>query len=221
MVAAVRAESDALADALLALGRPRGKVDLGAFRAEVSRLSERYLGRPIKEIEVAAMLRDLVDGAVRFDIEMPTEMLMVGKALMTVEGVGKEIYPDLDVWSALRPYFLKLLWKRYHPERLAREALRLLGQLGTATSNLPRQVNAILEDLHRGRLEIKVKDEGLPAASDRLGRRIYASVTIAAFTVGGALMLSFGGHELLGAALIALAAAQLLFHLVGDLRRRG
>jgi ubiquinone biosynthesis protein len=220
MVAAVRAESDALADALLALGRPRGKVDLSAFRAEVGRLSERYLGRPIKEIEVSAMLRDLVDGAVRFDIEMPVEMLMVGKALMTVEGVGKEIYPDLDVWSALKPFFLKLLWKRYHPERLAREALRMVAQLGSAASALPRQINAILEDLQRGHLEVKVKDEGLPAAGDRLGRRIYASVTIAAFTVGGALLMALGRFELWGMVLLGLAAAQLLFHLWGDLRRK-
>jgi ubiquinone biosynthesis protein len=220
MVAAVRAEPAGLADALLSVGRPRGKVDLDAFRAEVARLSERYLGRPIKEIEVAAMIRDLVDGAVRFDIEMPTEMLMVGKALMTVEGVGKEIHPDLDVWSTLRPYFLKLVWKRYHPERLAREALRVLAQLGTATTNLPRQINAILEDLHRGRLEVKVKDDGLPAAGDRLGRRIYASVTVAAFTLAGSLLVALGENELLGIVLLALAGAQLLFHLWGDLRRK-
>jgi len=166
------------------------------------------------------MLRDLVDGAVRFDIEMPVEMLMVGKALMTVEGVGKEIYPDLDVWSALKPFFLKLLWKRYHPERLAREALRMVAQLGSAASALPRQINAILEDLQRGHLEVKVKDEGLPAAGDRLGRRIYASVTIAAFTVGGALLMALGRFELWGMVLLGLAAAQLLFHLWGDLRRK-
>jgi ubiquinone biosynthesis protein len=220
MVAAVRAEADALADALLALGRPRGKVDLSAFRAEVGRLSEKYLGRPIKEIEVSAMLRDLVDGAVRFDIEMPVEMLMVGKALMTVEGVGKEIDPELDVYSQLRPYFLKLLWKRYHPERLLREALRMVAQLGTAASALPRQVNAILDDLQRGRLEVKVKDDGLPSAGDRLGRRVYASVTIAAFTVGGALLMALGRFEVVGMVLLGLAAAQLLFHLWGDLRRK-
>jgi ubiquinone biosynthesis protein len=220
MVAAVRNETDALADALLAMGRPRGKVDGDAFRAEVARLSERYLGRPLKEVEVSALIRDLVQGAVKFDIEMPTELLMVGKALMTVEGVGKEIDPDLDVWTALRPYFLKLLWKRYHPERIGRELLRLAGQLGTAVTNLPRQVHGILDDLHRGRLELRVHDPALPAAGDRLGRRIYSAVTIGSFTLGGAGLLAAARHEEIGLVLLVLAGAQLLVHLVGDLRRK-
>jgi ubiquinone biosynthesis protein len=220
MVAAVRGETDVLADALLAVGRPRGKVDTAAYRAEVARLSERYLGRAIKDIEISALIRDLVQGAVKFDIEMPTEMVMVGKALMTVEGVGKEIYPELDVWGELKPYFLRLLWKRYHPERLAREGLRLLGQLGTAASQLPRQLNGILEDLHRGQLEVKVRDEGLPAAGDRLGRRIYSSVTIGSFTLAGGMLLATARHEEIGLILLVLAGGQLLLHLYGDWRRR-
>jgi ubiquinone biosynthesis protein len=219
MVAAVRNETDALAEALLAMGRPRGKVDAAAFRAEVGRLAGRYLGRPLKEVEVSALIRDLVQGAVKFDIEMPTELLMVGKALMTVEGVGKEIDPDLDVWTVLRPYFLKLLWKRYHPERMGRELLRLAGQLGTAAANLPRQLHHILEDLQHGRLEVRVRDPALPAAGDRLGRRIYAAVTAAAFTLAGAHLVAGTRHEEIGIVLLALAAAQLLVHLVRDLRR--
>jgi ubiquinone biosynthesis protein len=220
MVAAVRNETDVLADALLSIGKPRGKVDLAAYRAEVARLSERYLGRAIKDIEISGLIRDLVQGAVMFEIEMPTEMVMVGKALMTVEGVGKEIYPELDVWTELRPYFLKLLWKRYHPERVGREALRLLAQLGNAASQMPRQVNAILEDLHRGQLEVKTRDDGLLVAGDRLGRRIYSSVTIGAFTVAGGALLASGRHEEIGLILLGLAGGQLLFHVWGDWRRR-
>src|SRR5262249_4037410 len=72
-VAAGGGENEALADAPLAMGRPRGKVNQAAFRAEVARLSERYLGKSIKEVEVSGMIRDLVQGAVKYDIEMPTE----------------------------------------------------------------------------------------------------------------------------------------------------
>jgi len=46
---------------------------------------------------------------------MPVEMLMVGKSLMTVEGIGKAIYPELDVFVEARPFFLKLVWQRYSP----------------------------------------------------------------------------------------------------------
>jgi ubiquinone biosynthesis protein len=218
MIAAIRQDHDALAEALVAMGRPRGKVDMSAFRAEVAELSERYLGKSLKEVQLSALIRDLVQGAVKYEIDMPPELVMVGKALMTVEGVGKEIYPDLDVWSEMRPYFLKLVWRRYSPERIGREILRTVAQLGTTASNLPKQIHNILEDLRNGRLEVRSIDPNLPGASDRLGRRIYSSITIAAFTVTGGLVLD--RHQGLGITLLSLAGATLLFHLIGDLKRR-
>ncbi len=218
MVAAIRQETDALADALVAMGKPRDKVDMSAFRAEVAELSERYLGKSLKDVQLSALIRDLVQGAVKYEIDMPPELVMVGKALMTVEGVGKEIHPELDVWSEMRPYFLKLIWRRYHPERLGRELLRGLAQLGTTASSLPKQVHSILEDLRNGRLEVRSVDPNLPGAADRLGRRIYSSVTIAAFTITGGLLLD--RHQGVGISLLSLAGATLLFHLIGDLKRR-
>jgi len=218
MVAAVRKEPDALADALLAMGRPRGKVDREAFRAEVAQLAEKYLDKPLKDVELSALIRDLVQGAVKYDIEMPTEMLMVGKSLMTVEGIGKEIYPDLDVWSEVRPYFLKLVMRRYSPERIGRDLWKGLGQLATAATSFPSQMHSILEDLRTGRLEVRTVDPNLPGAADRLGRRIYSAFTIGAFTVAGGALLATGRHDGLGWTLFGLAGAQLLFHLWGDLR---
>jgi ubiquinone biosynthesis protein len=219
MVAAVRGEPDALADALLAIGRPRGKVDQRAFRAEVATLSEKYLGRPLAEIEVSGLLRDLVQGAIKYDIDMPSELLMVGKALVTVEGVGKEIYPQLDVFSELKPFFLKQLWRRYHPERVGRELLRGLAALGTTAGNIPRQIGVILEDLASGRLEVKTHDPGVPVAADRLGRRVYSAIVLGAFALSGAHLLA-SGKETVGTALLVLAGLTLLLHLFGDVRRK-
>src|SRR5439155_22849420 len=75
MIAVVRNDNDELAEALLAMGRPRGKVDRDAFRAEVARLVALHLGMPLDEIEIAAMISDLEAGAVRFEIEMPVEIV--------------------------------------------------------------------------------------------------------------------------------------------------
>jgi ubiquinone biosynthesis protein len=219
MAAAIRTDTEAMADALLAIGRPRAKVDLPAFRAEVERIAQRYLGKALREIEVSALIRDLVQGAVKFEIEMPTELTMMGKALMTVEGVGKEIDPELDVYAELRPYFLRLFMRRFHPDRLGRDLLRGMAQLGTTASNLPRQVHEILEDLRTGRLEVRAADPGLPKAADRLGRRIFAAVAVGAFTLSGTGLLAVGRHETVGGVLLGLAGAQLLLHLLGDWRR--
>jgi ubiquinone biosynthesis protein len=219
MVAAVRAEPAALADALLGLGRPRGRIDMAAFRAEVGVLSEKYLGRPLAEVELSGLIRDLVQGAIKYDIEMPVEMMMVGKALMTIEGIGKEIYPELDVWTELRPYLVRLLMQRYSPDRIGRDLLRGVGQIATAAHQLPTQIGDILDDLRSGRLQLRATDPQLPAAADRIGRRLFAGVVTAGFTLAGAGLLAAGRHEGLGWAFVALAAGYALLHVARDLVR--
>ena len=218
MVAAVRKDSYAVADALYAIGRPTKKVDMRAYRSEVSLLAEKYLGRPLKEIDLSAMLRDLVQGAMKFGIEIPTDFLLVGKALMTLEGIGKQLDPDLDVFGEAQPYFISILKQRYSPQRLGNELMRGVEQLSRAGFDVPIQAREILEDLRLGRLVIKTADPGLPAASDRLGRRLFTGLVISSSTIAGALVLP---HQLVaGAILFGVAGMLLVLHVLRD-RRRG
>ncbi|MEM9195043.1 MAG: AarF/ABC1/UbiB kinase family protein, partial [Myxococcota bacterium] len=113
MVGAVRKDYRGMADALYQIGRPLKKIDREAFEAEVAILADKYLGKKLGDIELSSMIRDLVYGANKYGLEIPADFLMVGKALMTIEGVGKEIYPELDVFEEVKPYFLDLLKQRY------------------------------------------------------------------------------------------------------------
>ncbi len=204
MMAAIKKDIDELSDALLAMGRPREKVDRDAFRAHVAGVADAHLGKPIKEIQLAALIRDLVQGAVKFDIEMPPEMLMVGKSLMTIEGIGKSIYPELDVFEEARPFFLKLLWKRYSPERVGAKMLRAANKLSGAAVDLPPLAAEVLDDLRRGRLKVRVEDPGLGHAAERLGRRVALGVIGAAWIGAGTAMV-IAGHASLGWGFFAMA----------------
>ena len=62
MVAAVRKDMVGVADALYAIGKPTKKIDMREYRAEVGTLTEKYLGKPLKEIDLSAMIRDLGAG---------------------------------------------------------------------------------------------------------------------------------------------------------------
>ena len=67
----------------------------------------------------------IVIGAVKFEIEIPTELTMMIRAMMTIEGVGKEIHPDLDVFGVAKPYLAKIVWQRYHPMKLGNDLVKL------------------------------------------------------------------------------------------------
>jgi ubiquinone biosynthesis protein len=205
MIAAVKRDVDELADALLAMGRPRGKIDRAAFRAKVATLSEVHLGKPLKDIQLAQLVRDLVQGALEFDIEMPVEMTLVGKALMTVEGIGKAIYPELDIMEEAKPFFLRLLWQRYSPERMGQRLLKAAGRLSGAASDVPPLLAEVLDDVRHGRLKLQAEDPGLGRAAERLGRRVALGIMGAAW-IGSGTALYLYGHHRIAHVFFALAA---------------
>lgn len=218
MLAAARQDSLGVADALYALGTPTRKVDMRAYRAEASMLAEKYLGRQLGEIDLTSLIRDLVQGASKYGIEISSDFLIAGKALMTIEGLGKEIDPSLDLYTETRPYFLDLLKKRYSPERVMNEAWRGFERLSSVAYDLPQQTREILEDLRLGRLQMKVSSPELAPALDLLGRRTFAGLAIAAFTIGGSLLASNERTSIVGLILLGIGALTLTLQLVRDLR---
>jgi ubiquinone biosynthesis protein len=219
MVAAARNDATAVADALYAIGRPTKKIDMRAYRAEVAVLSEKYLGRPLREIDLSAMLRDLVQGAMKYGLEIPTDFMLVGKSLMTIEGIGKALDPNLDVFGEASPHFMALLRKRYSPERLGMEMWRVAEQMSRVGYDVPMHLREVLDDLRLGRLSVRTVDPALPHAADRLGRRVFSALTLATLLASGTVLLARGTHETLGVMMLIAAAIVWLVHTAADLRR--
>ncbi len=220
MVAAGRNDSLSIADAVYAMGTPTKKVDMRAFRAHVATISEKYLGKPLRELDLAAMLGDLTTGAKKFGIDIPPDFLLMGKALMTLDGLVKEIDPELDILTESKPHFLELLRRRYSPERMGIEAWRAVEKLSGAAYDVPQQTREILDDLRLGRLRITTLDPDMPHALDRLGRRIFSGLVVAACLGGGAWLAVSPPLFWVGVGVLVFGGLVLLAHLGLDIIRR-
>ncbi|MBM4362893.1 MAG: hypothetical protein FJ104_09455, partial [Deltaproteobacteria bacterium] len=176
---------------------------------------ERYLGKRLKDIDLSLLVRDIAQGALEYGVEIPTELLLVGKAAMTLEGIGKALDPDLDVFEEARPRFVDLVKRRYSPERLGSELLRRIERLSGATSHLPEQVAEVLDDLRLGRLTVRTSDADAGAASDRLGRRIYSGIVGGSLVLAASLCLT-SGERIAAIALFSIAALWLFGHQLRD-----
>lgn len=214
MVAAVREDMQGLADALYGIGKPLRKVDRVAYDAEVAMLASKYLGKKLQEIELAAMIRDLANGAQKYGIEIPADFLLLGKSLMTVEGVGKEIYPELDVFNEVKPYFLRLIQQRYSPERIAQDALRSAMKLSNAATEMPVQLQEILDDLRKGAFRLEMRETSLRTAADELGRRAFAGMVVSSSFVSAAILVA-GGEGTIGAIVAGLGVTYSFLHRLG------
>ena len=218
MVAASRSDYEGIAGALYSIGTPSRRIELSEFQSDVALLSERYLGRPLKDLEASVFIRDLLQLSAKFGLEVPTDFVLVAKAMMTVEGIGKRIDPTLDLFAECRPLFVNLLKRRYSPERLGLQLLRRVERLGVATSNLPQQLQDVLEDLRLGRLQVRTEDPGQQVATDRLGRRLLAGLLVASSSIGATILL-IHGRDGLAMTLFGLGGSWLAGHVLADFVR--
>lgn len=205
MVAAAGEDYRAIADALCAIGTPTKKIDRREFESEVTVLADRYIGKQLRDLELSGLLRDLIHGAVKYGFEVPPDFVLVGKAVMTIEGIARQICPQLDVFQEVKPYFLRLMWLRYSPEKLTQELVRNMSRLGGAAADMPMQISEILEDLRRGDLSLSVNDAGLPDALDRLGRRVFSGLVVSMCLASGAYLLG-QGQVVIGAAMLTVSS---------------
>lgn len=206
LVAVGRDDPRAIADALYGLGTPTKRIDRNAFEAEVARLSEKYLRKQLGQIQFAGLLQDLVSGSVRYGLEVPPDLVIVGKSIMTVEGIGRQLYPELDLASELRPYIGDIMAVRYSPERLTSDLLHTATRFAAAAGDFPTQAEDILEDLRQGRLSIQTRQPTLEMVGERLGKRLSTAATVSALILGGSLMIA-SDKVLYGTIALGAAAA--------------
>jgi ubiquinone biosynthesis protein len=206
LIAAGSRDPRKLADAMYAIGRSTKKIDRTAFEADVARLADKYLGRRLADVAFADLLRDLSGASLKYGIETPTELLMVGKALMTVEGIARQIYPTLDIVAEIRPYLADIVGYRFSPERITSDLLHVAARFANAASDFPGRADDILEDLRQGRMSIVVRQPTLTRVGERLGRRVFNGLFVASLTLGGSVLLAHDhtaeGAVMLGAALL-------------------
>ena len=214
MLAAARRDSQGIADALYAIGTPTQKIDKERYVAEVTFLSDRYLGKPLKEIEMSLLIRDIITGATKFGLQIPPEFLMLGRTLMTIEGIGKRLDPDLDVFSEIKPFFIRLVQERYSPERMSESFLRTVTRFGETAHRMPERLDEILEDLRRGELTMAVRNDADALSTDRLGRRIFGGMCVAGLLFGGAQILASGRADAVGYLMLIVGLSWTGTHIV-------
>ncbi|MEB2343564.1 MAG: AarF/ABC1/UbiB kinase family protein [Deltaproteobacteria bacterium] len=209
-------DADKIVKLLFRLGLIDDRVDVPAMRHDVKELIDRYWAVPIGQIDVADLIGRLFEMLQRHHVVMPSELLLIGKALATVEGMARELDPELDPLRAIRPYILRQYLKRLSdPRWLARDVLDTGRSWLEAVRTVPADLRSITSDLRRGDLQLKTRIEGVETLVREQGRsanRSALATVVAATLLGSAwLLTSEVGPRVLGLALTSwLGVAGLL-----------
>lgn len=170
-------------------------IDERALLDDVQEVVDQFVGKPIAEIDIAAVLDKFYQILRDYKVRCPADMVLLIKAMGTIEGVARDIEPDYEIIDAAKPFIYKLVNERYSPKALTKRFTNTLFSYAELIDSLPKQISGILRKIRLGEAKVNFHFEGI--------ERFRMTVEHMATTVAYALLIS----ALLVASAVLLHAA--------------
>ena len=181
------------------------------FEAAIRTVSEPIWEKPIAEISFGHFLLRLFQTARRFDMEIQPQLVLLQKTLLNIEGLGRMLYPELDLWTTAKPFMEKWMQEQVGLKAFHRRMKESLPQLSEDLPEIPRLAHKVLKDAATGALEVRWHSEELDALRQELKTgqaRTRQSIGGSALLVSG-ILLATVGSSLIPAAMIPLLSGSL------------
>ncbi|MBU6246230.1 MAG: ubiquinone biosynthesis regulatory protein kinase UbiB [Xanthomonadaceae bacterium] len=118
--------------------------------AAVRTVCEPYFTRPLAQISIAELVIKLFRTAQKFELTLQPQLILLQKTLLNIEGVGRRLDPDIDIWAVAHPVLERILRERYSVRRTLREARKRLPEWIHAAPQFPELVRDALRQVARG-----------------------------------------------------------------------
>ena len=161
------------------------------FESAIRTVSEPIWEKPISEISFGHFLLRLFQTARRFNMEVQPQLVLLQKTLLNIEGLGRMLYPQLDLWSTAKPYMERWMSEQVGPRAFLRRVKDTLPQISEDLPEVPLLAHRVLRKAVDGELEIQWKSEQLEQIRDEIragNQRTQLSLAGATLTLGGILV---------------------------------
>jgi ubiquinone biosynthesis protein len=173
---------------------PRGtRVD--ELESAVRTVCEPIFNKPLKEISFAQVLLRLFETARRFDMQVQPQLILLQKTLFNIEGLGRQLYPELDLWKTAQPYLRQWMRQRMSPWAVMGRVRAQLPDALLALQQVPQIVQTAVRDAADGQLRIRVEQDGITELREEIRRndaRRDATIAAAVLWVSGLIWLALG-----------------------------
>lgn len=190
----LRKDSDMIVENAELLGARIPRSRIPAMRAELRQIIDRYYGRVLGEMSIDIIGKEFVSLLRRYGVTIPRDYAMLSKALITIEGVGKTLYPDINVLEVAKPYVEEFIRREFPPRDVFAETVAEAQELAFFVLKIPRlteRVVAVLEELQEERRREADANETLARSVRDAMMLIAAVLLVASIAVSFALLLGF------------------------------
>lgn len=206
--ALVNRDVDKIVSVLLYSGDITDIYDISGLKRDLSDFIEDYCDYQPREIVVGRMFLDFIETISAYRIRFRPDFILLAKALIAIEGMGRELDPDFNMISHVRPFVEKAVLERYSIGRLSRDTGSALRSYVSLARSLPDDIKEILNRINRNKFKIDLEHRGLDQLIrelDKASNRLSSSLVLTALIVGSSLILqTTRGPQLMGFPMLAV-----------------
>ncbi|NBD23531.1 ABC1 kinase family protein [Paenibacillus glycinis] len=161
-------------------------ADTDALSADVDEMREKYYKVPLNRIGFGSVVNDLFSLSFRHRIRIPAELTLLGKSLLTMEGVVTALDPTFSVFDVAEPFGKKLFLERLDPRNIAKNWLEDIPELIDLISDVPLSLKQLSRVMRQGKLRVEVASpqvELLTTKMDRISNRLSFSIVLLSLSI--------------------------------------
>lgn len=183
------------------LGAAGPSIDFDGFQREVRNTLAPYMGLSLADLNAGKILIEATKIATRYNIQVPGDWMMVFKAILTIEGMGRTLDPEFDLLSMGQDLVKDLVKNQYSVQRLSKDLLWVAKDAAALLQVLPRQIRWMFRKFNSNDFAIEIKSpelDGIRRQLDANGRRMSLSVLASGLFVASSIALQHSGGRMVG-----------------------
>lgn len=161
-------------------------VKTNALLRDLEILLAKYYDAALTDISLGQLLVDIFTIAYRHQVEIPTDITVLAKAILTVEEIVEQLDPTFSIMKAIEPFGIKIMQERYHPRTILRHILEDAIDDMETLRQLPRNIQDVTTTINKGRLKFHLNVEDASSflqRLDRISNRLSFSIILLAFSI--------------------------------------
>ena len=202
MVAAIVEEDfETLCYQYAEIGAADPSIDFDGFQRELRNSLAPYLGLALGDVNIGKVLVESTRIAVKYSIRVPGDWMLVFKAILTMEGMGRNLDPDFDLMSLGEEMVKDLVKNQYSMQRITKDLLWVAKDMATLLQVVPRQVRWMFRKFNANDFAFEIKSPDLQDLRRQLdlnGRRMSLSVLISGLFIACSIALQHSGADKIG-----------------------
>ncbi len=162
------------------------------LRKDLQDFIERFTEGPLGDVDMGVMLTAFLDGLRKHSVKCPGDLILMIKALITIEGVGKELSPKFNLLEYAKPTIEKLVKSRFSFSALKDRGTMSAKLMAQLAERLPEDATRILDRIRRNKVRLNIDVESvehLSDAMDRSSKNVSWALIISALIVGSSIMV--------------------------------